>query len=229
MAQRYTKLLDPVEHLEQCSAAFSNYPRQEWVHHFIHTLEMAPRGWYASMELCQETKEWEKVAQNFTYTFHFIDEKPTFDIVLKTFKEKIFTDIPLEVAYSQPCIGHSNPCCETVQHWVTFYNLSGDPEDDPININIPESEGSREVEGSGISSEQFIKPLKIKNVNIGSEDNPKFANIGDYWDEETISKITDLLHEFQDLFPMKFKEMKGIVGDLGEMKILLKPDAMPVK
>ena len=28
---------------------------------------------------------------------------------------------------------------------------------------------------------------------------------------------------------MKFKEMKGIVGYLGEMKIPLKPDARPVK
>ena len=39
----------------------------------------------------------------------------------------------------------------------------------------------------------------------------------------------DLLHEFQDLFPTKFSEMKGILGDLGEMKILLKLDAKPVQ
>ena len=26
MAQRYTGLLDPAEHLDQCSTAFSNYP-----------------------------------------------------------------------------------------------------------------------------------------------------------------------------------------------------------
>ena len=63
---------------------------------------------------------------------------------------------------------------------MTCYNLSGDPDDDLTNINILESEGSHEVEGSGISSEQFVKPLKIKKVNIGLEDNPKFANIGDY-------------------------------------------------
>ena len=53
-----------------------------------------------------------------------------------------------------------------------------------------------EVEGSGISSEQFPKPLKINKVNIGSSKNLKFANIGDYWDDETVSKIIDLLHEF---------------------------------
>ena len=88
---------------------------------------------------------------------------------------------------------------------MTFYNFSGDPKDDLTNINIPESKGSLVVEGIDISSEKFIKLLKIKKVMIGSEDNPKFANIGDYWDEETVAKITDLLHEFQDLFPMNFR------------------------
>ena len=38
--------------------------------------------------------------------------------------------------------------------------------------------------------------------------------IGDYWDDDTVGKITDLLHEFQDLFPIKFSYMKGIVKDL---------------
>ena len=44
-----------------------------------------------------------------------------------------------------------------------------------------------------------------------------------------MENITDLLHKFQDLFPTKFLEMKGILGDLGEMKIPLKPDAKPVR
>ena len=107
--------------------------------------------------------------------------------------------------------------------------MAREPYDDPTNINIPESEGTCKVEGSGISSDQFLKPLKTKKVNIGSPKNLKFANIGDYWDDETLSKITDFLHEFQDLFPTNFLEMKGIVGDLGEMKIPLKPDAKPFK
>ena len=151
-------------------------------------------------------------------------------MALKTIKEKIFPEIPLEVAYSQPCTMHSHSCCETVQHWMTCYNLSGDPKDDPTNINILESEGSCVVEGSNISNEQFIKPLKTKKVNIGLEETLKFANIGDYnWDKETVAKIIDLLHKFQDLFPTNFKEMKGIVGDLGEMKILLRPNGRTVK
>ena len=34
-----------------------------------------------------------------------------------------------------------------------------------------------------------------------------------------MEKIIDLLLEFQDLFPTKFFEIKGIPGDLREMKI----------
>ena len=85
------------------------------------------------------------------------------------------------------------------------------------------------MEGSGISSDQFLKLLKIKKVKIGSPENLEFTNIGDYWDEETIAKVTDLLHEYQDLFPTNFSEMKGIVGDIGEMKISLRLDAKPSK
>ena len=44
-----------------------------------------------------------------------------------------------------------------------------------------------------------------------------------------MEEIIDLLHEFMDLFPTKFSEMKGIVGDLGEMKIPLRPNANPIK
>ena len=58
---------------------------------------------------------------------------------------------------------------------------------------------------------------------------PKYATIGDYWDEEMVSKVTELLHEYQDLFSMKFSEMKGILGDIGVIKIPLKSDVKPVK
>ena len=56
----------------------------------------------------------------------------------------------------------------------------------------------------------------------------KFPDVGDYWGEEMMAKIIDLLHEFQDLFPTWFLEMKGILDNLGEMKIPLKPDAKPI-
>jgi hypothetical protein len=44
-----------------------------------------------------------------------------------------------------------------------------------------------------------------------------------------MTKIQALLQEYEDLFPTRFLELKGIKGDLGEMKIELKPDSKPVK
>ena len=57
----------------------------------------------------------------------------------------------------------------------------------------------------------------------------KFTNVGYYYDEDTMTKTTKPLHEFQDLFLTKFTEMKGILGDSGEIKILLNPSVKPVK
>jgi hypothetical protein len=48
-------------------------------------------------------------------------------------------------------------------------------------------------------------------------------------DVSIIDKISKLLHEYEDLFPTKFTDMKGIKGPMGEMKIPLKPDARLVK
>ena len=42
-----------------------------------------------------------------------------------------------------------------------------------------------------------------------------------------VSKVIDFLHEYQDLFPTKFSEMKGILGDIEVIKIPLKADAKP--
>jgi hypothetical protein len=44
------------------------------------------------------------------------------------------------------------------------------------------------------------------------------ASIRDYWYDQTVESITELLHEYNNLFPTTFTEMKGIVGELGEMR-----------
>jgi hypothetical protein len=46
---------------------------------------------------------------------------------------------------------------------------------------------------------------------------------------EIIDKIKKLLHGYQDLFPIKFTDMKDIKGPVGEMRIPLKPDERPFK
>jgi hypothetical protein len=101
--------------------------------------------------------------------------------------------------------------------------------DYPRKVNIAETEGQRDVEGPGVEIPFIGQSIKIKKVNIIIEQSPKFANVGDYWDVATIDKIIELLHEYQDLFPTKFIDMKGIKGPMGEMRIPLNPDARPVK
>ena len=53
--------------------------------------------------------------------------------------------------------------------------------------------------------------------------------LGDYWDDAMVDKVAKLLCEYRYLFPTKITDLKGIIGDLGMMKITLKPDAKPVK
>lgn len=44
-----------------------------------------------------------------------------------------------------------------------------------------------------------------------------------------VDKVAELLHQYQELFPTKFSKLNNIVGDLGVMKINLKPNAKPIK
>lgn len=53
--------------------------------------------------------------------------------------------------------------------------------------------------------------------------------IRDYWDDAMVYKVTKLLREYQYLFLAKFTELNGIIGDLGIMKIILKPDVKAAK
>eukprot|EP00253_Pinus_taeda_P005318 PITA_05318 len=58
---------------------------------------------------------------------------------------------------------------------------------------------------------------------------PKIAKTRDYWDGPMVDKVTELLCEYQYLFPTKFTDLNGIIRYLGVMKIPLKPDVKPVK
>jgi hypothetical protein len=108
------------------------------------------------------------------------------------------------------------------------YNINYDEDDDPRDVNISETEGQRDIERPGIELPFVGKPIKIKQVNNGTKQAPKLANVGYYSDDTTISKITKLLHEYQDLFPTKFTDMKGIKGPMGEMNIPLSEYAIPI-
>jgi len=83
--------------------------------------------------------------------------------------------------------------------------------------------------GPQVNNPDITAPLITKQVNISMEAKPKFMNIGYYWDDMMMDKVTELIRESQHFFPKKFIELKGIIGDLGVMKIMLKLDTKPVK
>ena len=115
-------------------------------------------------------------------------------------------------------------------HALECYNMTTEGEDeDPKNINIPEAEGDRKVEGLQIENLDITMSLKTRQVNIGTKAELNFAKIVDYWDDATVDKVIEFLREYQDLFPTKFSGLKGIIGDLGVMKITLKLDVNPIK
>ena len=47
-------------------------------------------------------------------------------------------------------------------------------------------------------------------------------------DEQKVERITKLLLDYSDPCPKTFINIKGIEGEIGEMKIPLKPKAIPV-
>jgi len=106
---------------------------------------------------------------------------------LQVIKGKIFFEEPKEEKLDwDHMIEKSLECC----HFARDMN-----DDDPREIHIPESEGHNAVEGPELEASDYTKIVKVKKVNIDIEENPKIANIGDYWDDETVSKIAKLLGE----------------------------------
>ena len=85
------------------------------------------------------------------------------------------------------------------------------------------------MEGPKLEVSEITKNVKLKKVNIGTISDLEIASIVDYWDDETVGHIVELLQEYQGLFPTKFTYMKGILGDLSVMRIPLKEGAKLVK
>ena len=83
------------------------------------------------MDLRQGTQYWERIANQFAHTFEVVDKHMTIDAALQMVKEKIVVENPVEEA-------NSHQCNTTIQQ----YTLPRDPDDDSININRPELEGT---------------------------------------------------------------------------------------
>lgn len=79
------------------------------------------------------------------------------------------------------------------------------------------------------SPEWMEASIKTKEIDIYNYDSPKLAKIADYSTEEQTSELVNLLKEYQDFFARNYKDLKGIVQEMGEMNIELIPNAKPVK
>ena len=89
-------------------------------------------------------------------------------------------------------------------------------------------EGSRQINENKAPKWMDAK-VKTKEVDISNDDRPKMTRIGDYWNNEQTAEIVNLLKELQDVFAQDYKDLKGLVQEMGEMKIYIKPDARPIK
>ena len=184
--------------MEACIQQWSDIPEDEWVHLFIHTLDIVPRNRYTETELRRGTITWPLMIESFQLTFSFESEHPSIDQGLNCIRNKTFGQSPLP-EYSQP------DWAVQMEHALECYNFTtGEEDDNPRNINIPESEGTRKIEGPQLDIPAITEHIKLKKINIGTEAEPKFASIGDYWDDETVAHISDLLRDYQDIFHTKF-------------------------
>ena len=123
------------------------------------------------------TITWPLLINSFLLTFAFESEYPNVDQDLDVIKIKIFEDCTLSVQ-TQP------EWAIQLEEALECYNFALEPEEeneDPRNINIPESEGTRDVDGTKLETPAIMEPIKIKQINIGTDTEPNFASIGDYW------------------------------------------------
>ena len=158
----------------------------------LYTLEPVAKNWYAEVELCHGAVSWDSIVDSFVLTFSINEVCPTLDAAIRLIHTNVFDD--KEIAEYQP------DWKEQEANAVECYNLAIDEDDDPRNINIPELEGHYEVHGPAVEAPEVTHPLKTRQVKIGLEEMPKYATIGDYWDEEMVRKVTQILHEYQDYF-----------------------------
>jgi hypothetical protein len=160
-------------------------------------------------------------------TLSFEHENPNINSSMKLIQGMIFFEEPEVEIITK----YQKRNRQIVKDLLSCYHVAEDTpeEDDTCNIQITNIEGEQEVERPYLELEEIVTPIKVKKFNIGKKENPKMERIGDYWDEQTLERITELLREYSDLFLATFIEIKRIAGDLGEMKIPLKRDARPIR
>src|SRR5262249_34541946 len=68
-----------------------------------------------------------------------------------------------------------------------------------------------------------------KEINIGSEDEPKIILISANLSPQEEAAIISVLKDYPDGFAWSYEDMPGLDRNLVEHRLILKPDATPVK
>ena len=142
MIEKYDGKDDPHAHLAKSAKAYGAEPQPEWVHLFCHTLDVIPMNRYLERELHHCTGEWDIMCKGFIMTFSFEDGFDCIDEALQEVKAAIFRipQVPLDLI--QP------DWTTQLSHAPKCYNVTIEEEyEDQRKINIPETEGHREVKG----------------------------------------------------------------------------------
>ncbi|PKU60192.1 RNA-directed DNA polymerase [Dendrobium catenatum] len=77
--------------------------------------------------------------------------------------------------------------------------------------------------------EQAATMDELKEVNLGTEEDPRPTFISSLLPEEQIEEIQELLCEFRDCFAWIYAEMPGLSPDVAVHRLTIKPDVTPVK
>ena len=97
-------------------------------------------------------------------------------------------------------------------------NLEHDPEKDFIQLkdnHIPK--------GSVMLESLF----ECEKVNIGSEDNPKWVNLGKFCNESKRNRFLELLKEFRNVFSWSYEYLKDFCHEKFTHEIPLKLNVAP--
>jgi hypothetical protein len=102
-----------------------------------------------------------------------------------------------------------------------FYKAKGD-------IVVDHALASEVVKGKKIAGWILEDEDLVKNLNLGTLEDPKLVKIAKDLDEYE-GKVKELLLKFKDVFAFTYKDMKGIPPHICEHKIELQPEAKPVR
>ena len=69
----------------------------------------------------------------------------------------------------------------------------------------------------------------LTTVNLGTAEEPKETQIGEFFKEAEQKALVDLLKEYVDVFAWSYQDMPGLDPNIVEHRIPLDPDAKPIK